>query len=154
MRNVDEPARPLDILFHQIDEIRAARDELCPAVRDDLAHGGGHSIGFGVREAVYAVESVRGLVDPPGGVQRVRRGVVERIGDGLETVSIVVAVRRAEDKRPRAGACWLGHILEAVNRIVRVGNGSTGIAVGSEIANRIVRKRHPILTRAVPQSAR
>ena len=52
-RDVDQPARPLDVLLHQVDQVRAAGDELGRAVRGDLAHGGRHVAGPGVGKGVH-----------------------------------------------------------------------------------------------------
>ena len=44
---------PLDVLLHQVEQVRAAGDELGRAVRGDLAHGGRHVAGPGVGEGVH-----------------------------------------------------------------------------------------------------
>jgi len=38
MRDVDQPRRTFDVHLHEVDQVRAAGDELCRRIGDDLAH--------------------------------------------------------------------------------------------------------------------
>src|SRR5262249_19083155 len=46
--DVDQPARPLDVLLHQVEQVGAAGDEPGGAVGGDFAPGAGHGRGAGV----------------------------------------------------------------------------------------------------------
>ena len=48
--DIDEPRRPLDVPFHQVDQIGAAGDEFRARVGRDLAHGIGNVLGARVLE--------------------------------------------------------------------------------------------------------
>jgi hypothetical protein len=47
-RDVDQPQRALDIVFHQIDEVGTAGNELCRWIGRDLPHGIGDIGGAGI----------------------------------------------------------------------------------------------------------
>ena len=53
VRDVDQSPRPLDVLLHQVDEVRPAGNELGTLDRSDLAHGVVHVGGSGVAETVH-----------------------------------------------------------------------------------------------------
>ena len=52
-RNIDKPRRPLDIAFHQIDEIGPAGDKLRRRIGCDLAHRVGDVVGARVLEVYH-----------------------------------------------------------------------------------------------------
>ena len=57
-RDIDQPGRAFDILLHQVDEVRAACDELGCIVGGDLAHCIGHVGGAGVMKVDHSLPPV------------------------------------------------------------------------------------------------
>jgi len=45
MRNIDQPGRALDIVFDQVDQVGAARNEFCGWICGDLFDGVGDVVG-------------------------------------------------------------------------------------------------------------